>query len=49
MTPEQEEARQRMIEKRFGGNANGAIIGGAGAQRRKIKGKSQSVGGWFTI
>jgi hypothetical protein len=33
-----EEARRKMIEKRFGGNALGASTGGAGTQRRKNKG-----------
>lgn len=37
-------ARARMIEKRFGGNANGASMGD-GAARRKKKGPLKSVGG----
>jgi nascent polypeptide-associated complex subunit beta len=32
-----EEARKRMIAKRFGGNAKGAATGGAGTSRRKKK------------
>ena len=32
-----EEARARMIAKRFGGNANGASTGGGGSSRRKKK------------
>ena len=44
MTPE-EQARRAMIEKRFGGNTNGAATGGAGSARRKAKGTPKSVGG----
>jgi hypothetical protein len=36
-----EEARLRMIQKRFGGNAAGANVGGM----RKNKGTHKSVGG----
>ena len=32
-----EEARARMIAKRFGGNSKGASTGGGGTQRRKKK------------
>jgi hypothetical protein len=39
-----EEARKRMIAKRFGGNAAGASTGGAGSMRRK-KGDHKSAGG----
>ena len=39
-----EEARKAMIAKRFGGNANGAQLGGQGSQRRKKKGSAKSSG-----
>ena len=39
-----EEARKAMISKRFGGNANGAQLGGQGSQRRKKKGSAKSAG-----
>lgn len=44
-----EEARARMIAKRFGGNAKGASTGGGGAPRRKKKAvhKSASTGVLF--
>ena len=48
MTPE-EQARRAMIEKRFGGNTNGAATGGAGSARRKAKGTPKSVGGNYII
>ena len=37
MVTDKEEARNAMIAKRFGGNTNGAAIGGNGTQRRKSK------------
>eukprot|EP00605_Chrysophyceae_sp_TOSAG23-4_P002129 GSChrysophyteH1.ASY1.ANO1.2356.1 assembled CDS len=40
-----EQARQRMIAKRFGGNANGARTGGAGTARSKAKGSLSGPGG----
>jgi hypothetical protein len=40
-----EEARKAMIEKRFGGNKNGASTGGGGSVRRKKQGAHKSVGG----
>jgi len=45
MTPEEQEARRRMIEKRFGGNPNGASTGGSGCARRNVKGNPKSIGG----
>ena len=44
-----EEARARMIAKRFGGNAKGASTGGGGAPRRKKKAvhKNASTGVLF--
>ena len=39
-----EEARKAMIAKRFGGNTNGAQLGGQGSQRRKKKGSAKSTG-----
>lgn len=42
------EARRKMIEKRFGGNAKGASIG-SGAARRKAKTASKTAGGKFQI
>jgi len=39
-----EEARRKMIEKRFGGNNNGAKTGGAGTQRLKAKGTVKTGG-----
>lgn len=44
MNAAMEEARQKMIEKRFGGNANGAKTGGAGSMRMKAKGTHKSGG-----
>ena len=40
-----EEARARMIAKRFGGNAKGASTGGGGTVRRKKKGSVKNLGG----
>lgn len=40
-----EEARARMIAKRFGGNSNGASTGGSGSMRRKTKSASKTSGG----
>lgn len=40
-----EEARARMIAKRFGGNAAGASTGGDGSVRRKKKVAMKSTGG----
>jgi len=40
-----EEARARMIAKRFGGNASGASTGGSGSMRRKTKSVSKTAGG----
>ena len=40
-----EEARQKMIAKRFGGNKNGASTGGSGTARRKVKAAHKSSGG----
>jgi hypothetical protein len=39
-----EEARKAMIAKRFGGNVQGAKLGGAGSQRRVKKGTHKSTG-----
>lgn len=39
-----EEARARMIAKRFGGNASGAATGGGGAARRKKKTVHKNAG-----
>jgi hypothetical protein len=40
-----EEARARMIAKRFGGNESGASTGGSGSMRRKTKSASKTSGG----
>lgn len=40
-----EEARARMIAKRFGGKAAGASTGGGGSVRRKKKAAIKSTGG----
>jgi hypothetical protein len=40
-----EEARARMIAKRFGGNKDGASTGGSGTTRRKVKAAHKSSGG----
>ena len=40
-----EEARAKMIAKRFGGNKNGASTGGSGTARRKVKAAHKSSGG----
>ena len=40
-----EEARAKMIAKRFGGNKNGASTGGSGTARRKVKAVHKSSGG----
>ena len=40
-----EEARARMIAKRFGGNKDGASTGGAGSMRRKTKAAPKAAGG----
>ena len=40
-----EEARARMIAKRFGGNKDGASTGGAGTARRKMKAAHKTTGG----
>jgi hypothetical protein len=40
-----EEARARMIAKRFGGNATGASTGGGGSVRRKKKAAHKTAGG----
>jgi hypothetical protein len=39
------EARRKMIEKRFGGNAAGAASGGSGTARRKNKVAHKTAGG----
>jgi nascent polypeptide-associated complex subunit beta len=46
-----EEARAKMIAKRFGGNAAGAATGGGGAARRKKKTvhKNAGTGKYFII
>lgn len=44
-----EEARARMIAKRFGGNASGASTGGGGTVRRKKKGAIKNIGGAKSI
>jgi hypothetical protein len=40
-----EEARARMIAKRFGGKAGGAATGGGGSVRRKHKAAHKTSGG----
>mgnify|MGYP003386342915 FL=1 len=42
-----EEARARMIAKRFGGKSGGASTGGGGSVRRKKKTAHKSTGGKF--
>lgn len=44
-----EEARARMIAKRFGGNAAGAATGGGGAPRRKKKTVHKSANSGITL
>jgi hypothetical protein len=39
------EARERMIAKRFGGNAMGAKAGGAGSKKVKASGPANKSGG----
>ena len=40
-----EEARAKMIAKRFGGNKSGASTGGSGSARRNVKAVHKSSGG----
>lgn len=44
-----EEARARMIAKRFGGKAGGAATGGGGSVRRKKKAAHKTTGGELII
>ena len=38
------EARRKMIQKRFGGDARGASTGGSGSARRKVKAEIKHSG-----